>query len=103
MWHARRWEWFLFFFSCRRRHTRLTCDWSSDVCSSDLGYERGRVREQAEGDPGVLDVMDRERAENVNRVVQRQLAGNDVLGHLVREHGRPDHEARVLAWLPSDV
>src|SRR5690242_17377329 len=25
----------LFFFSSRRRHTRLTCDWSSDVCSSD--------------------------------------------------------------------
>src|SRR5690242_4585869 len=24
-----------FFFSSRRRHTRLTCDWSSDVCSSD--------------------------------------------------------------------
>src|SRR6266571_3755980 len=27
--------WF-FFFSSRRLHTRLTCDWSSDVCSSDL-------------------------------------------------------------------
>src|SRR5690242_21817006 len=25
-----------FFFSSRGRHTRLTCDWSSDVCSSDL-------------------------------------------------------------------
>src|SRR6266571_7909774 len=25
----------VFFFSSRRRHTRLTCDWSSDVCSSD--------------------------------------------------------------------
>src|SRR6266571_4947328 len=25
-----------FFFSSRRRHTRLTCDWSSDVYSSDL-------------------------------------------------------------------
>src|SRR6266571_7410132 len=24
-----------FFFSSRSRHTRLTCDWSSDVCSSD--------------------------------------------------------------------
>src|SRR5438477_2251214 len=29
---------FFFFFSSRRRHTRLTCDWSSDVCSSDLGW-----------------------------------------------------------------
>src|SRR6516164_10096407 len=26
----------LFFFSSRRRHTRCNCDWSSDVCSSDL-------------------------------------------------------------------
>src|SRR5438046_3869007 len=25
-----------FFFSSRRRHTRLVSDWSSDVCSSDL-------------------------------------------------------------------
>src|SRR5205814_7131930 len=28
---------FLFFFSSRRRHTRCLSDWSSDVCSSDLG------------------------------------------------------------------
>src|SRR5436190_18667134 len=27
---------FFFFFSSRRRHTRSLCDWSSDVCSSDL-------------------------------------------------------------------
>src|SRR5258706_11960035 len=27
-----------FFFSSRRRHTRLVSDWSSDVCSSDLGW-----------------------------------------------------------------
>src|SRR5256885_3948186 len=27
---------FFFFFSSRRRHTRLQGDWSSDVCSSDL-------------------------------------------------------------------
>src|SRR5437588_8020150 len=27
---------FIFFFSSRRRHTRSLCDWSSDVCSSDL-------------------------------------------------------------------
>src|SRR5260370_9985274 len=32
-----------FFFSSRRRHTRFKCDWSSDVCSSDLypGRYRG--------------------------------------------------------------
>src|SRR5690606_40219223 len=30
----------LFFFSSRRRHTRFSRDWSSDVCSSDLAAER---------------------------------------------------------------
>src|SRR5882762_2143628 len=29
---------FFFFFSSRRRHTRFKCDWSSDVCSSDLSF-----------------------------------------------------------------
>src|SRR5689334_23894133 len=33
---------FLFFFSSRRRHTRWNCNWSSDVCSSDLS--RGGIR-----------------------------------------------------------
>src|SRR5256885_13283130 len=32
-----------FFFSSRRRHTRLQGDWSSDVCSSDLHRARARV------------------------------------------------------------
>src|SRR5207237_4878905 len=31
---------FFFFFSSRRRHTRFKCDWSSDVCSSDLTFRR---------------------------------------------------------------
>src|SRR5215204_2674048 len=34
-----------FFFSSRRRHTRSLCDWSSDVCSSDLIGEGGKVNE----------------------------------------------------------
>src|SRR5258706_2337081 len=51
---------FIFFFSSRRRHTRLVSDWSSDVCSSDLdlddaGYGVACLTEefQAHG-PGVL-------------------------------------------------
>src|SRR5256886_3248149 len=31
-----------FFFSSRRRHTIFDCDWSSDVCSSDLSSYRSR-------------------------------------------------------------
>ena len=34
---------FFFFFSSRRRHTRSLCDWSSDVCSSDLIAGEGAV------------------------------------------------------------
>src|SRR6266478_8650114 len=36
----RYWICFFFFFSSRRRHTRFDCDWSSDVCSSDLRPNR---------------------------------------------------------------
>src|SRR6266480_6336660 len=35
----------VFFFSSRRRHTRLTCDWSSDVCSSDLTLRRSPTQQ----------------------------------------------------------
>src|SRR2546426_4678467 len=41
----------LFFFSSRRRHTRLQGDWSSDVCSSDL--ESGEVTTCTTGPGGV--------------------------------------------------
>src|SRR6266480_1014840 len=41
-----------FFFSRRRRHTRLTCDWSSDVCSSDLFHWTGMV-----WPPGVQGIL----------------------------------------------
>src|SRR5256886_12824259 len=40
-----------FFFSSRRRHTRFDCDWSSDVCSSDL---TGATREELSGNSNVL-------------------------------------------------
>src|SRR5256886_9754127 len=50
----------MFFFSSRRRHTRFDCDWSSDVCSSDL-----------EG-PTSHDVVD----------AVRRAVGTDRVGHL---------------------
>src|SRR3989449_10253339 len=59
-----------FFFSSRRRHTRCSRDWSSDVCSSDLvrspslawrvmqgkGYGRVDLRVDDAGRPWVLEV-----------------------------------------------
>src|SRR5256886_8573308 len=45
-----------FFFSSRRRHTRFDCDWSSDVCSSDLDLGSPRYptdHEIVEGGDGI--------------------------------------------------
>src|SRR5882672_560048 len=44
--------WLFLFFSSRRRHTRSLCDWSSDVCSSDLEPSTGgrRPHEQPKTD-----------------------------------------------------
>src|SRR5689334_23560571 len=47
---------FFFFFSSRRRHTRWNCDWSSDVCSSDLGGEAADVRPRSRA--GILGPPD---------------------------------------------
>src|SRR5256886_7370244 len=44
---------FIFFFSSRRRHTRFDCDWSSDVCSSDLALDQAKA--QAQRDAAALD------------------------------------------------
>src|SRR6478736_3436065 len=56
-----------FFFSSRRRHTRFDCDWSSDVCSSDLG-------EKAKDDP-FAKIRIAEAASDID-AAWRQLSGN---------------------------
>src|SRR2546427_10146166 len=43
---------FFFFFSSRRRHTRFDCDWSSDVCSSDLAGVRPPLARRALAESG---------------------------------------------------
>src|SRR5690606_39600396 len=43
-----------FFFSSRRRHTRFSRDWSSDVCSSDL---RGNPKFDLNTSEGVTDAV----------------------------------------------
>src|SRR6266481_9442603 len=69
-----------FFFSSRRRHTRWNCDWSSDVCSSDLAA--------ADELAVAVDLGRRER------LIEAQV-DPDAVG---REHGREQHlgvETRV--------
>src|SRR5256884_4807287 len=50
---------FFFFFSSRRRHTRCSRDWSSDVCSSDLGRKPG-VRYGRKGHRPIPPIVDEE-------------------------------------------
>src|SRR2546427_4270875 len=65
---------FFFFFSSRRRHTRFDCDWSSDVCSSDL-----------------FDVADAVvRVVGRRRVVDRQKHPRDRLEEEEEERGRAE-------------
>src|SRR2546430_15201748 len=52
-----------FFFSSRRRHTRFDCDWSSDVCSSDLSNRWMRVGQALDYFAGVHPRFDRAKAE----------------------------------------
>src|SRR2546430_14817164 len=64
---------FLFFFSSRRRHTRFDCDWSSDVCSSDLLSEENRFLEvtYANGEKEVLYFKDFACGAMIESVVRR--------------------------------
>src|SRR2546430_11522909 len=64
---------YFFFFSSRRRHTRFDCDWSSDVCSSDLCSQGCNI---------TLDTRD----EVVVRV--RPRPNLDVNRYFICDHGR---------------
>src|SRR5256886_7240568 len=55
---------YFFFFSSRRRHTRFDCDWSSDVCSSDLPKNETEFRPL-----GIPAVRDRVAQEVVRRLL----------------------------------
>src|SRR5579862_1778909 len=60
-----------FFFSSRRRHTRWNCDWSSDVCSSDLqcgSSMQAAFNAAAAIQAGHLDCVVAAGVENMSRV-----------------------------------
>src|SRR5207248_3516656 len=82
----------VFFFSSRRRHTRSYGDWSSDVCSSDLGLgERGNdgVAGRIKQTPG-----------SVGYVELAYVKQNGLTAALLRsEERRVGKECR--AWSPS--
>src|SRR6266511_141877 len=62
---------FFFFFSSRRRHTRFSRDWSSDVCSSDLApVAIGEEAEMANPDEAIGDDVEQEAPDEL---VDREL------------------------------
>src|SRR5438876_140716 len=74
----------VFFFSSRRRHTRWTGDWSSDVCSSDLVGTVPKANELLT--PYGLKMLDVEPAGGFNKF---EVTGDDVANDgLTKEIGR---------------
>src|SRR5688500_20315986 len=73
---------FLFFFSSRRRHTRLQGDWSSDVCSSDLPSRSGAPLLLRHGEEDLLAIAHDGRSE------ERRV------GKECRSRGSPDNEKK---------
>src|SRR5205085_3781775 len=95
-----------FFFSSRRRHTRFDCDWSSDVCSSDLaaigpGLARAALAGKVNGK--LVDTGYRlERDADVAIVTEKDPEANDLLrhstAHLLRsEERRVGKECRTVS------
>src|SRR5204863_930006 len=77
---------FVFFFSSRRRHTRSLRDWSSDVCSSDLGR-------LSPGDSG--DRADPSEVEDRLPNVVPMATGGLALAYLHRTSGQAGWELRL--------
>ena len=61
----------VFFFSSRRRHTRFTSDWSSDVCSSDLIIRERFLTEKKISFKGRSDIVTDVDLEVESRVLDR--------------------------------
>src|SRR6266480_8136665 len=92
---------FFFFFSSRRRHTRLTCDWSSDVCSSDLQQSHVGFEPRDEG--FALLPAERLTWATVSLEHAHQRIGHSRLGRARQEpaHRRPDPK-RPRGGPPAD-
>src|SRR6266480_4294303 len=72
-----------FFFSSRRRHTRLTCDWSSDVCSSDLEPKKAKKQKRGSRRQG----SGQKRAK---RLVGLKIGASQIAAARVVNNGSPE-------------
>src|SRR5205085_6791768 len=94
------------FFSSRRRHTRFDCDWSSDVCSSDLAV--GTILVVAVAIVGSLTVLpamlsylgqkgwtEKGRVPYVAKLRHRTKGESRVWGAIIDQIGRASCRERV--------
>src|SRR5690606_39418833 len=81
---------FFFFFSSRRRHTRFSRDWSSDVCSSDLRQVTGPEELVARigGDEFVALLRD------ADALTARGVA-DEIIAAIAREHRLADGRSEI--------
>src|SRR5687768_18597994 len=65
----------MFFFSGRRRHTRCSRDWSSDVCSSDLGLAAAALALVLGAAPAVPETARQRPAGKDNKAERSEAVG----------------------------
>src|SRR2546430_13416736 len=83
---------FFFFFSSRRRHTRFDCDWSSDVCSSDLNLLIAAAAWKISGSEAVVAKVEPPRTESAGpRVVLIVRSEERRVGKECRSRWSPYH------------
>src|SRR5438876_8799690 len=88
-----------FFFSSRRRHTRWTGDWSSDVCSSDLAYDLLALERAPQRGQGEEVVGARIAELHVRRgAVAHHRDRNLLVAQELHEIGRASCRERVEIW-----
>src|SRR5689334_25234972 len=77
----------MFFFSSRRRHTRWNCDWSSDVCSSDLAPARHPIERRVPLHrlPDLGNGAHDERIEQIGRASCRERVQISVVGEELKK------------------
>jgi hypothetical protein len=71
-----------------RATTREEGQQADDNQGRDYSDERGPAGEEAEGDPGVLHVRERERPDDVHFLPERPAGGDETLGYLAGADGR---------------
>src|SRR5262249_19268894 len=115
MWFTIGWYSIYFFFSSRRRHTRLVSDWSSDVCSSDLNNVATLLLQIMQKDPEPIRNLAPDVPVSLQRVVskllqkrpdQRYQLGAQLAEALERELAAinaRDEEARRNRFIPLRV